>query len=33
MYALVGELSPHWIKDLPPTTKRFKGLHTDNVRE
>ena len=26
-------LSSYWINDLPPTTKRFKGLHTDNVRE
>ena len=26
-------LSPYWKNDLPPTTKRFKGLHTDNVLE
>ena len=24
-------LSPYWKNDLPPTTKRFKGSHTDNV--
>ena len=26
-------LSPYWKNDLPPTTKKFKGLHTDNVLE
>ena len=26
-------LSPYWKYDIPPTTKRFKGLHADNVRE
>ena len=26
-------LSPYWKNDLPPTTKRLKELHTDNVRE
>ena len=25
-------LSLYWKNDLPPTTKWFKGLHTDNVR-
>ena len=26
-------LSPYWKNDLPPTTKRFKGLHIGNILE
>ena len=26
-------LSPYWKKYLPPTTKRFKGLHRDNGKK